>query len=76
MLNAFQPPLKCPIMPGKYEINNQSIDFSNFAFILVDGYIYIITVKVTSTEGKNRKLAVCIRIDAKVSKIRETRRKN
>lgn len=63
-------------MPKKYEIDNQSIDFGAFALILIDGYMYIITVKVTSIEGKKKRLALCLQIDVKVTKPKETRRRN
>lgn len=63
-------------MPGKYEVNTTSIDVSNYALLPIDGYIWISTLKITSTEGKQRKLAMCARIETKVTKSKEKRRKN
>lgn len=63
-------------MPGKFEIADSSVDVSNFAFLPMEGYLWITTLKLTSTEGKKKKLAMCIRIDTKVTKIRETKRGN
>lgn len=61
-------------MPGKYEIENQSVDISAFSLLLMEGYIWITTLKLTSTEGKKKKLAMCIRIETKITKFREGKR--
>lgn len=61
-------------MPGKYEIDNQSVDLSNFAILPIGGYTWITTLKIS--DGKNKKLAVCTRIDTKITDFKEARRAN
>lgn len=63
-------------MPGKYEIDNTSIDVGNFAILPIGGYLWITTLKISSTDGKNKKLAMCVRIDTRITDFKETRRGN
>lgn len=70
VLNAIEPNLKCPIMPGKYVIEQTALDVSNFAILPVDGWRWVTTLKGTSGDGKNKKLAMCIRIDCVMTNIK------
>lgn len=54
-------------MPGKHVIEDSSVDVSNFAILPVDGYRWVTTLKGTSGEGKNKKLAMCVRIDCVIT---------
>lgn len=74
LLHAFTPRLQCPMAPGKYMIEDSSIDVGNFAILPIDGYNWVTTLRGTSGEGKSRKPVMCLRIDAAITQSKETRR--
>lgn len=70
VLNAIEPRLKCPIAAGKYILQDTVLDVSSFAILPVDGWRWVTTLKGTSGEGKNKKLALCIRIDCVMTNVK------
>lgn len=75
LFKNVQPPLKCPIEPGNYSMEQAEVDISFAAFLPIDGYVHISTVKVSSAlnGGKTRKIALCLSIETKVVKTRADR---
>ncbi|KAG5678164.1 hypothetical protein PVAND_007858 [Polypedilum vanderplanki] len=76
VVKAFKPRLSCPILPGKYETMNSVVDVSPFAPLPVDGYTWVSTVKASSGEGKNRKLAMCLLMETKITLYKTRKNKN
>jgi hypothetical protein len=68
----IKPPTKCPLMPGNYTISESEIDLSLFNYAPVDGYVYMINLKIVSTEkgSKARKIAWCFNLETKITKTR------
>ena len=63
-------------MPGKYWTKDSTFDLSSIAVLPSDGYTWVVTIRGISGEGKNKKLVMCLNIEAKISKVRERKKKN
>jgi hypothetical protein len=72
LLANIKPPLKCPIMPGNYTIEETEFNLAFFAFAPIDGYVYITNVKIVALdkETKARKVVCCFKSETKIVKIR------
>lgn len=73
--NAFssiQPPLDCPIKPGNYTLKDSILDLSMFSLLPIDGFIYVASVKLVSSEngGKTKRIVFCMNIETKIMRIR------
>lgn len=63
--------MSCPIAMGRYYANDSSIDISTFSVLPIHGYTWMATFKFSSGEGKNRKLAMCVLMEVKITKLKE-----
>lgn len=72
VLASITPPLKCPILPGNYTIQETELDLAILAYAPFDGYIYITSIKLASTNkvAKTRKILFCLNVETKIVKIR------
>lgn len=68
--------MKCPLMPGRYIAKNTVIDLSTLSVFPTEGFVWVVTIKGVSGEGKNKKLAMCLQVETKISKVKERRKKN
>lgn len=54
-LEGVKPPLICPVKAGNYTFVENKLDLSILAMLPLDGYIWLTTIKVlTSEEGAKR----------------------
>lgn len=73
---AFEPRITCPWMPGNYTVKETVLNLSTIAVLPSEGYTWVVTLKLVSGDGKNKKLMMCAQIEAKISKVREKKKKN
>lgn len=75
-LRTFQPRITCPLMPGKYIAKDSQIDLSTLSMFPSEGYVWVVAIKGVSGEAKNKKLAMCLNVEVKITKVREKKKKN
>ena len=63
-------------MPGKYATKDSIFDLTSISVLPSEGYTWVVTIKGVSGDGKNKKLVMCMQVEAKISKVRERRKKN
>jgi len=73
MFSHFQPPLDCPIKAGKYIVPPTTIDLTIIQMLPSDGFYWISTIRLFS--GRERKIALCIRTETKVTRARRPKNK-
>ncbi|CAG9800450.1 unnamed protein product [Chironomus riparius] len=71
VLKTFEPQIKCPWMPGKYVAKNSAFDLSSISVLPSEGYTWVVTIKGLAGDGKNKKLVMCMYVEAKISKFRK-----
>jgi hypothetical protein len=73
----IEPTLKCPILPGNYTLAETTFSFVIIELLPIDGYYYITTANIVSTEKdrKTRKVAFCLKLETKITKKELSRRK-
>jgi hypothetical protein len=71
-LSSFNPKLECPIKAGNYTKDKSELDLSLLALLPLDGYMFMANIKLIASnkESKVKKIALCMNVEAKVSKIR------
>lgn len=75
-IKAFSPRPSCPLMPGKYIANETLIDLAPISMFPTEGFLWMVTLRGMSGDGKNKKLALCLYIEAKIYKVKERKSKN
>jgi hypothetical protein len=76
-LSGLTPSLECPIKPQRYVATNSSmLDLSPIAFLPLGGYIWLVTLKVSSGEPKQQELVMCTMIEISIAQVKRKRRKN
>ena len=63
-------------MPGKNIAKDTVLDLSSIAAFPTSGFTWVVTMKGISGEGRNKKRAFCLVVEAKISKVREAKKKN
>lgn len=71
-ISMIEPPLECPIKPGNYTSKQSSIEFKKVALLPIDGYVWIVTIKLVSsgTGNKAKRLILCLNAEVKIIKTR------
>lgn len=66
-----KPPLKCPLKPGNYTLTDSMVDLSMISFFPIDGYIWVVTLSLVSSENgsKKKKVAMCVNAETKIVKV-------
>lgn len=69
----IKPPLKCPIKPGNYTLEESSLDLAPFALFPIDGYIWVLSFKFASGEKgiKGKKVVMCLNAEVKIIRTRK-----
>lgn len=64
----FKPAIKCPLKPDIYTLKESKMDFSLFSLIPLDGYVWVVTIKVLSAESgiKKKEVAMCLNTETKI----------
>jgi len=72
VLSGIKPPLKCPIKPGNYSLNDASLNMGLFKLMPMEGYIWRVSYKIVSTEKINgnasRDVLMCLTTETKIIK--------
>lgn len=72
IFESLSPPFGCPIQVGNYTSIESVFDLSSFAWVPLDGYIWVINVKLVETNrGKSRRTVACVNGEFKVMKTRK-----
>jgi hypothetical protein len=69
---AITPPLHCPVKPGNYSLGNPVVDVSILNVLNFDGYIWVSTYKLVTTNSttKLKKIILCYNTEVKMVKVR------
>lgn len=71
-LSTIKPPLKCPIKPGNYSMENSAIDLSLVSVFPLDNFAWIVIFKfVAADSNKSKKTVMCINSETKIFKTRK-----
>lgn len=64
----INPNLKCPLKSGIYNMEETKIDFSLFAMLPLDGFVWVSTLKLLSAEPgiKRKRIVMCINAETKI----------
>lgn len=67
-LASIKPPLKCPLKPGNYTLEESELDLTPVSMIPLDGFIWVVTFKFVSSEAgsKTKKIAMCLNSETKI----------
>ncbi|KAL7049616.1 hypothetical protein ACKWTF_003789 [Chironomus riparius] len=76
LLKTFEPRIQCPIMPGNYTAKDSVLDLAVVSGFPTNGFVWVETIKGVSGDGKNRKLVFCANVEAKITSVRDKKRKN
>ena len=74
-LTSIQPKIECPIIAQRYTATNATLDLSPFTYLPINGYIWVISLKLFSGIDKARELAMCVEINLKTSKTPNVRKR-
>jgi hypothetical protein len=69
--SSIKPPLKCPLKPGNYSLTDSIVDLSIISLIPIDGFIWMATFTLVSSEdgAKKKKIVMCINSETKILKV-------
>ena len=69
--SGIEPPLKCPLTSGNYTITDSAVDLNIVSFFPLDGYVWMVTFSLVSSEkgSKHKKVAMCINTETKIVKV-------
>lgn len=74
-LSGLTPPLECPVLPQRYIATNSSmLDLSPISFLPIGGYVWLVTLKMTSSQLKRRELVFCTMFEISIAKAKRKRR--
>jgi hypothetical protein len=71
---SVEPRLQChPLKSGKYSTLNTTLDLSAFSFIPIEGWIWIMKLRVVekNKKGTSQKAAWCVDAEVKITKTRK-----
>lgn len=72
VLLGVKPPVKCPIKSGNYSLDDASLNLGLFKLMPMEGYTWIVSFKVISTEKINgsvsRDVLMCLTTETKIVK--------
>lgn len=76
LLKTFEPRIRCPIMPGNYSAKDSVLDLTAISGFPTNGFTWVEAIKGVAGDGKNKKLVFCANVEAKITSVREKKKKN
>lgn len=73
-LANIKPPFSCPGKAQRYVAQNASVDLSVMSFLPVSGFIWKVTVRITSVAAKTREVLMCTLMDVKIQRAKTWKR--
>lgn len=61
---SFEPPLRCPIIPGNHTLSTTTVDLGFVAIIPLDGSMWVTTFKVINS--KTDEIIMCLNSETKI----------
>jgi hypothetical protein len=74
IVQAFRPPLLCPIKPGNYTTSDTTVNLDLVSRLPLNGYRWLVTFKLISGSS-TKKVALCLDSETVIQDVRETRKR-